>query len=119
MSDCYRVPTISTRQDGIGIPLFFWRNDLFLRTSSSLFAYISCTSLWYWAKAPSSLYWSMAECLLALASSFSDVSARSTVSPYPLCHMDLPGPTTSMGTRIDYSVGPWDYATCITRYLMP
>jgi hypothetical protein len=23
--------------------------------------------------------------------------------------MDLPGPTTSVGTRIDYSVGPWDY----------
>jgi hypothetical protein len=22
------------------------------------------------------------------------------------CHMDLPGPTTSVGTRTDYSVGP-------------
>jgi hypothetical protein len=24
--------------------------------------------------------------------------------------MDLPGPTTSVGTRTDYSVGPWDYS---------
>jgi hypothetical protein len=34
------------------------------------------------------------------------------------CRMDLPGPTTSVGTRTDYSVGPWDYPTCATRYLM-
>jgi hypothetical protein len=26
--------------------------------------------------------------------------------------MDLPGPTTSVGTRTDYSVGPWDYLSC-------
>jgi hypothetical protein len=32
--------------------------------------------------------------------------------------MDLPGPTTSVGTRTDYSVGPWDYLTCAARYLM-
>jgi hypothetical protein len=32
--------------------------------------------------------------------------------------MDLPGPTTSMGTRTDYSVGPWDYPTCATQHLM-
>jgi hypothetical protein len=32
--------------------------------------------------------------------------------------MDLPGPTTSVGTRTDYSVGPWDYWTWVTRYLM-
>jgi hypothetical protein len=32
--------------------------------------------------------------------------------------MDLPGPTTSVGTRTDYSVGPWDYPTCVARYLM-
>jgi hypothetical protein len=32
--------------------------------------------------------------------------------------MDLPGPTTSVGTRTDYSVGPWDYLTCTARYLM-
>jgi hypothetical protein len=32
--------------------------------------------------------------------------------------MDLPGPTTSVGTRTDYSVGPWDYPTCAPRYLM-
>jgi hypothetical protein len=32
--------------------------------------------------------------------------------------MDLPGPTTSVGTMTDYLVGPWDYPTCATRYLM-
>jgi hypothetical protein len=31
------------------------------------------------------------------------------------CRMDLPGPTTSVGTRTDYSVGPWDYPACATR----
>jgi hypothetical protein len=35
-----------------------------------------------------------------------------------VCRMDLPGPTTSVGTRTDYSVGPWDYPTCAARYLM-
>jgi hypothetical protein len=34
------------------------------------------------------------------------------------CRMDLPRPTTSVGTRTDYSVGPWDYPTCAARYLM-
>jgi ribonuclease HI len=34
------------------------------------------------------------------------------------CRMDLPGPTTSVGTKTDYSVGPWDYLTCAARYLM-
>jgi hypothetical protein len=34
------------------------------------------------------------------------------------CRMDLPGPTTSVGTKTDYSVGPWDYPTCAARYLM-
>jgi hypothetical protein len=34
------------------------------------------------------------------------------------CRMDLPGPTTSVGTRTDYSVGPWDYSTCAARHLM-
>jgi hypothetical protein len=33
------------------------------------------------------------------------------------CCMDLPGPTTSVGTRTDYSVGPWDYSACATRHL--
>jgi hypothetical protein len=33
------------------------------------------------------------------------------------CRMDLPGPTTSVGTRTDYSVGPWDYLACATRHL--
>jgi hypothetical protein len=31
---------------------------------------------------------------------------------------DLPGPTTSVGTRTDYSVGPWDYSACATQHLM-
>jgi hypothetical protein len=34
------------------------------------------------------------------------------------CRMDLPGPTTSVGTRTDYSMGPWDYPACATRHLM-
>jgi hypothetical protein len=34
------------------------------------------------------------------------------------CRMDLPGPTTSVGTKTDYSVGPWDYSACATRHLM-
>jgi hypothetical protein len=33
------------------------------------------------------------------------------------CRMDLPGPTTSVGARTDYSVGPWDYPACATRHL--
>jgi hypothetical protein len=32
--------------------------------------------------------------------------------------MDLPGPTTLVGTRTDYPVGPWDYSACATRHLM-
>jgi hypothetical protein len=32
--------------------------------------------------------------------------------------MDLTRPTTSVGTKADYSVGPWDYPTCAARYLM-
>jgi hypothetical protein len=45
---------------------------------------------------------------------------RAAGPPYDfsLCRMDLPGPTTSVGTRTDYSVGPWDYPTCVARYLM-
>jgi hypothetical protein len=35
-----------------------------------------------------------------------------------VCRMDLPGPTTSVGTRTDYSVGPWDYSTCTARHLL-
>jgi hypothetical protein len=34
-----------------------------------------------------------------------------------ICRMDLPGPTISVGTRTDYSVGPWDYPACATWYL--
>jgi hypothetical protein len=32
--------------------------------------------------------------------------------------MDIPGPTTSVGTRTGYSVGSWDYSTCATQHLM-
>jgi hypothetical protein len=32
--------------------------------------------------------------------------------------MDLPRPTTSVGTGTEYSVGPWDYSTWVTRHLM-
>jgi hypothetical protein len=32
--------------------------------------------------------------------------------------MDLPGPTASVGTRTDYSVGPWDYLACATWHMM-
>jgi hypothetical protein len=35
-----------------------------------------------------------------------------------ICRMDHPGPTTSVGTRTDYSVGPWDYPTCAARHLL-
>jgi hypothetical protein len=35
-----------------------------------------------------------------------------------VCRMDLSGPTTSVGTRTDYSVGPWDYQACAARRLM-
>jgi hypothetical protein len=34
------------------------------------------------------------------------------------CRINLPGPTTSVGTRTNYSVGPWDYPACATRHLM-
>ncbi len=43
--------------------------------------------------------------------------AVSSAHPRPECRMDLPGPTTSVGTRTDYSVGPWDYPACATRHL--
>jgi hypothetical protein len=33
------------------------------------------------------------------------------------CRIDFPGPTTSVGTRTDYSVGSWDYPACATRHL--
>jgi hypothetical protein len=45
----YRLPfTPSSMVHRIGpsIPLFFWHNDLFLRTNSSLFTCMSCTLLW-------------------------------------------------------------------------
>jgi hypothetical protein len=31
--------------------------------------------------------------------------------------MDIPGPTTPVGTRTDYSVGPWDYSSCVARHM--
>jgi hypothetical protein len=38
--------------------------------------------------------------------------------PFQGYRMDLPEPTTSVSTRTDYSVGPWDYSACATRHLM-
>jgi hypothetical protein len=32
--------------------------------------------------------------------------------------MDLPGPTTSVGTRTDYSVGPWDNSAWAEQHLL-
>jgi hypothetical protein len=32
--------------------------------------------------------------------------------------MDLPGTTTSVGSRTDYSVGPWDYLAWAARHLL-
>jgi hypothetical protein len=34
------------------------------------------------------------------------------------CRMDLPRPTTLVGTRTDYSVGPWDYPAWAARHLL-
>jgi hypothetical protein len=34
------------------------------------------------------------------------------------CRMDLPWPTTSVGTRTDYSVGPWDYSAWAAWHLL-
>jgi hypothetical protein len=42
----------------------------------------------------------------------------STASLRGGCRMDLPEPTTSVGTSTDYSVGPWDYSACSTRHLI-
>jgi hypothetical protein len=36
----------------------------------------------------------------------------------PLSYGPLPGPTTSVGTRTDYSVGPCDYLASATRHLL-
>jgi hypothetical protein len=32
--------------------------------------------------------------------------------------MDIPGPTTQVGTKTNYSVGPWDYSTWVTQHLL-
>jgi hypothetical protein len=45
------------------------------------------------------------------------IQTLATIFPLPDCRMDLPGPTTSVGTRTDYSVGPWDFPACATRHL--
>jgi hypothetical protein len=34
------------------------------------------------------------------------------------CRMDIPRLTTPVGTRTDYSVGPWDYPTWAARHLL-
>jgi hypothetical protein len=49
---------------------------------------------------------------------FSHVDQWTSFSQPGWCRMDLPGPTTSVGTRTDYSVGPWDYPTCAALHLL-
>jgi fucose 4-O-acetylase-like acetyltransferase len=66
-----------------GIPLFFWCNTLFFQIKLFLFACISYTLLWYWAKEPWSLDWSNAKCFFDFSSSFSRASMWRMVSPYP------------------------------------
>jgi hypothetical protein len=46
------------------------------------------------------------------------VREKMALRQFRVSRMDLPGPTTSVGTRTDYSVGPWDYPTCAARHLM-
>jgi hypothetical protein len=46
-------------------------------------------------------------------SSVPNVTGRETQ-----CRMVLPGPTTSVGARTDYSVGPWDYLTWAAWHLL-
>jgi hypothetical protein len=41
-----------------------------------------------------------------------------TTKYWGACRMDLPGPTTLVGTKTDYSVGPWDYSACAARHLL-
>jgi hypothetical protein len=53
-----------------------------------------------------------------VASRVASGHGRGGAKDYCYCRMDLPGPTTSVGTRTDYSVGPWDYPACATRRLM-
>jgi hypothetical protein len=64
-------------------------------------------------KAPTSIkdVQKLTGCMAALNRFISKLGERG------LCRMDLPGPTTSVGTRTDYSVGPWDYPACATRHL--
>jgi hypothetical protein len=45
-------------------------------------------------------------------------STRTGKDPSGACRMDLPGPTTSVGTKIDYSLGPWDYLAWAARHLL-
>jgi hypothetical protein len=34
------------------------------------------------------------------------------------CHTNIPRPTTHVGTRTDYSVGPWNYPTWAAQHLL-
>jgi hypothetical protein len=44
---------------------------------------------------------------------------QANIRPYAGCYrMDIPGPTTQVGTRTDYSVGPWDYSNWAARHLL-
>jgi hypothetical protein len=56
--------------------------------------------------------------LLAKAIKTTRKTSCSTTKYSRACRMDIPEPTTLVGTRTDYSVGPWDYSTCATRHLL-
>jgi hypothetical protein len=58
--------------------------------------------------------WGMEECFYDY-STLDRYCSKSALLGY---RMDLPGPTTSVGTRTDYSVAPWDCSTWVTRHLM-
>jgi nitrate reductase cytochrome c-type subunit len=58
------------------------------------------------------------QCLRCYALSIENVGGNNNTKCLYFCHMDLSGPTTLVGTRTDYSVGPWAYSACATQHLM-
>jgi hypothetical protein len=53
-----------------------------------------------------------------LLPSYKKMTGPKSLLVLPLCRMDLPGPTNSVGTMTDYSVDSWDYSTCAARHLL-
>jgi hypothetical protein len=56
--------------------------------------------------------------MAALGVSLGPRTPETLIEEVGRCRMDLPGPTALVGTRTDYSVGPWDYSACATQHLM-